>query len=531
MPGVVTQIVVGSPPSVLSPLVEIKVSGKTCTFNEDSLTPKQKKAIISDGRFWLVFTGEIIVSDTVEISIYTEKKEMCCVTVTKPDVGITRLFKNNFSGAVQNLSNELFLDLIVEDVPEKPESICAFPAPKLAGVPPPPAKAAPPPPFRMSSSVPKQAYKQDPELLSAFPKFAWATLSLVPGSIYGTKDLFLKSTQWAEIESRFKTCFCISRKTSAALLEEPAEKPVEKPLSLLSGRQEFLLSIVFEAMRKKGFALGLVAKEATFWVQSSTPIAHMEEISTITQVLPSEQICELMFAAAPERLSSTELLLKEMLSSTRVRTFLSFISYAHWAEPGLATISKTLGELLAGFQCAFADKNLSVLLVAGLYLGNAVNIKYSDRMSPLHMSHALSLSSLFSFARCMPRKSLLGADAAHASESLLEFLIVSVREMVDFPKLFSAYGFLQTMHLGALSEHFSLIKTGLNEVRTAKHFADVEHKSKNISALIDSISADFLRINEKTRTLAQKYAEPSESFVQNLSSVLDLLGKHSHLFV
>ncbi|KAI5184548.1 hypothetical protein NEHOM01_0223 [Nematocida homosporus] len=530
MQKIVTQVVVGTPPENITPVVEIQSDGQTYLFDEHSLTDQKKLAVVNDGRYWLVFTGHIKMGTLLEIVIHGSDNKKHTIQLNNLSVGITRFFRKDFGATGAALPKKIFLDVVVQDAPVEVKNLVP-PSPPLRNNR--PGRNLPPPPGTKVRPAVQKIEKRDPTIQTLFPKVHWTASPGAKGSIYDQTTRFVAEYEWVELEKELIKKFCVAR-----IQKKPSTpfKPASETIPAVSGtiktrilseRQEFLLSVVLGALEKRKVSLVALGTEIKQWLADKQEIEEPEAITNIAGVFPPEAECNKILAANTKDLSPIESQLYLLLSDGSTRGMFLLAKYYLWSIPALHALKKSALNMLASLDKIEGDTQLPKLLVLSLKLGNSINLKYAATSSNTIETRALMLSSLSAFQRCTA--SLTTPDAC--SYSLLEFLVLSLRHKIDFKALYKSYLPLSTFQIKTLNEHLLMIKQCINEVFDSNDFPGKQEKMLKLETQIKENELLLESITDKFKAAAKKYADTPDSFISNLADALDTLGRVSHLFL
>ncbi|OAG29237.1 hypothetical protein NEDG_01310 [Nematocida displodere] len=518
MRGVITQIVVGSPPSVACPVIELRSAGKLHVFDEKSVTVHLKKAFVSDGKFWLVFTGEVEVGKDMEVALFGRPAEQrCTLALESPASGITRFFRKDFRSD-HKLPRDIFLDVVVQDAPAA--YVAAMPTKMV--VPAPFPKNLPPPPGMRVGPAVKKLEMRHPTLVTLCTRVRWIPATNIRGSVYEHPAKYFLDTDWTEMENTFIRQFCKTReKTPLAPVLPPAP---QKKTRILSEKQEFLLSIIVGALEKKGITLAALGKSISDWIDHGTEIAQSEAANSLSEVFPSEVECAEIVALPEADLSETEHKLLPLLCIPAIRGKLLLSKYISTTEPLILQMQADLSGLTLSLAAATRDENLPRFLLFCLRLGNAVNFRYSE-LENASEARGFLLSSLPAFA-----KSFGESLVQEKYVSMLAFLVVALRNAVDFGKILATFKFFKTLQIKTLAEQVLFIKKGMDGVVLSSDFPGKKEKVGYFIHLINEIDTCLTDTHEKLATISKKYADVPDTFVTSVSLALDALEEVSHLF-
>ncbi|KAH9385647.1 uncharacterized protein NEMAJ01_0543 [Nematocida major] len=405
---------------------------------------------------------------------------------------------------------------------------CALPPPSVSGnasseKPGASPRKLPPPPGMIVRPAVSQMEGVDLSSKTVFPRVGWNTVLSARGTVYESpgKDAALEG-RWKEIEDEFKRKFCIKRAPQKAEVYKK-ERPV-KAQTILSEKQEFLLSIVFESTRKSKVSLNRVSRELNAWIDAETPPSCIDSIVNLSNVFPSAKDCaKILDASHP--LTEVEEKVKAILQSNCTQGKFLLIKYVQWADPSLSILISTLRGVKESLASIQKDREFPVFMALLLRLGNLVNYKYAETSSK-SPAMGFSLSSVCAFSRCSSEP----VSDEVCKMSLLEFLILTVRDKIDFNKMMGLYTTFRNIHLKSLKDHYIMIRSGYDSVSVLDSFPGKEERMHRIFLLIRECEYLISEIDSTLFMLSKSYADTPECIVKNMVDAFDCIEKYSYLF-
>jgi len=549
MAGVVTQIVIGSPPYAVSPVVVVKADKEIRLFNEGSYTLKGKKALVNDGRFWLVFTDDIAVREGLEISIGEENGKKSLIKIIGVTEGISRFFIEDFFSKEMPLPRNIFLDVISE---APASAIASEPAAESVRVPGvarlPPVKGAPPPPAMGVRRELVCPVRLDPNFQTVFPRVAWSSSLTIKGSIYESSAMYVAERDWLAVEERFRTAFCVARTQETKILAAPVQKAQARD-RLLSEKQKFLLSVIFAAFDKKKVSLLKISSEISGWLRADLQVFLVEELVSLSSVFPSDPDCASLVSSQDAALCSTEMRVKEFLGGcSREMLFLARCYFS--SLPSLLGALSDLETLSRDLESALSDEDLPKVLVLSLKLGNAVNCKYAAHTPSCSEAKSLPLPAFSSFARCaippaifesidfkaaFPDTPPIKPDAPSAptpfSNTLLGFVVVSLRDKIDFAQTVKKFAFFRSFQLRTLKDLVNYISGEVNQLGPACSSPGGAGKIEHLRTLLARAQGLVSSSEELLSSLSRRFADSPDTLPHNISAAVGALDALSHLFL
>ncbi|KAI5166879.1 hypothetical protein NEIRO03_1130 [Nematocida sp. AWRm78] len=618
----ITQLVIGTPPSIKHPSIHIVVDGIERTYNEKSILAEGRKAFIEVDEFWLIYTDgfEIKSGCNASISITSNNITVGSIVVNKLPLGIGRYYKKEFK-IQRHLPDNMFMDIIVErpaqrdesttetvadltdsfnrlSIPSntqqtpafiettraandkatynigsllneeqsgtptsnKPNTSClkqnmakeaAIPAvnkEKNSAKPSAPSsssnakiaifpikegavnntakifsKMPSPPGMRVLPAV-NILEKTDSAIKTLFPKVGWKPVLSIKGSLYESPVLNESelSARWVEIENDFKKKFCIKREVQKTDFLKK-DKALKKE-RILSERQEFLLSIVFESLKKSKLSLDHICNQLVKWTETKEAITDIDSIVNLSAVFPHKDDCNKIIIAK-HALTEVENKVKFCLEKSCTKDKFLLIKYVQWADSSLASLIHTLQETRKSLIFVENDKQLPRFLMLLLRMGNLVNYKYAEAANKFP-AKGFYLSSVGAFSKCSAE--IINEDGR--KNSLLEFLIITVCDQIDFKKIVSSYSFFKTIQLKSLKDHYAMLRAGYDEVNLLDEFVGKKEKLHRIFLLIRECEYLISEIDTKIFVLSKLYADTPEYISENMIDVITSIEKCSHLF-
>lgn len=550
----VIQLVVGGPPFTLCPGVEISTSGKTFKFSSDTKTSTGRPSLVSDGEYWLVFTDGVEIDERnpeVILTLCAGEKKQHTVVLQKIQLGITRVVidpvKDKNRRNAQSISNPVnsFIDIVAEErnsinisfsgtdlsaaldilAHENTKNIQKQPTQPTQPV---QRKIPGPPLFGLKQKIKEVNGKTKESKISVFPPVKWNVSLVVRGSLFDSvtewKD---KRERWREVEREFVQRFCIPQKETEPLVPLPLEKKkaCAKPImGIISGRQEFLASIILTALERKGVHINEIGKEVSDWVNGRGTLIHPDEISGIAGILPGEKESNCITSANINDLTLTEKRIRDLLSSKCAREDFILARYSLWALPAIKKVKDTLNEYLHGITEICRDRSLPLLLQVCLRLGNAVNVRYCNSLNGKNEAGGFSIASLDAFTRC-----IAPGTEDRCSCSLLEFIMTMMRTEINLQEMHKKYLFLRRIRLCEVQESIEQIKMGIEEVASTARKSSI--RVNELEKEIEKVSAIMSQIHEKIALAARKYGETQNTFIPSMLQAIEALDKVHHLFL
>lgn len=386
------------------------------------------------------------------------------------------------------------------------------------------SRKLPPPPGMLVHPAVSLLEGVDALLKTLFPRVGWKPVLSVKGSVY-EKPLDSSSTlaqRWNEIEEDFKRKFCIRR----GLKQTPSFK-TEKTVKIqriLSERQEFLLSIVFESLKKSKVSLKTLIQELLRWIETEEPAPNIEGLVNLAGVFPSDKDC-LEISKAAHQLTEVEETVKFLLSSGCDKNKLLLIKYVHWADPSIAMLISALQKTRKSLILIQEDNIFPSFLLLLLKLGNLVNYKYAESASRT-VAKGFSLSSVSAFSKC-------GAEIVNQEGcklSLLEFLILAIRDKIDLNEMVKKYSVFQTIEVKSLKDHYTIIKSGYNEVFALEEFNQKNERLHKIFLLIKECEYLISEVDTRLLALSKSYTDTPECFIENMIDAFSSIQQYCSLF-
>ncbi|KAI5193030.1 hypothetical protein NEMIN01_2374 [Nematocida minor] len=387
------------------------------------------------------------------------------------------------------------------------------------------ARKLPPPPGMVVRPVVNLLEGVDMLSKTLFPRVGWKPVLSVRGSLYEKTAQPQQDTlekRWKEIEEDFKRKFCVKRIQNK--VEFTKKEKIPKKSRLLNERQEFLLSIVFEAINKKKVSLPEISQELTKWIETGECTPHIEDILNLAGVFPSDKDCANVLSSALS-LTATEESLKELLLSNCSKNKLLLIKYAHWADPSLSMLIGTLQNTQSALSVVEQDENFPQFLTLMLRMGNLVNYKYAETASKTE-TQGFHLSSVSAFSKCFSEL----ANGEGCKLSLMELLIISSRDIVDFDKIVSVYSVFSTFQMKTLRDHYNMIRAGYDEVAALDDFSGKKERLHSILLLIKESKCLISEIDAKIGNLSKIYAVPPESITESMVDAISSIKQYCNLF-
>lgn len=385
----------------------------------------------------------------------------------------------------------------------------------------------PPPGMRVRSAV---SFLEGTDILfkTLFPRVGWKPVVSLKGTIYEktsankARDKVIEA-RWREIEEDFKKKFCIRREQN---IEQFTKKPInpKKKEQILNERQELLLSIVFESIRKKKLSLSQISSELAKWIDTEESTVHMEDIVNLCDVFPSEKDCAKILEYK-NKLTDTEELLKRLLLGGCTKNKLVLFKYISWAEPSLNMLLGNLNSIIERLVTVEQDTQLPLFLVCLLHIGNLVNYKYAETASKTEVK-GFHLSSVSAFANSSAEM----ANNEGCKLSLMELLIISTRDVIDFSKIVSTYEIFRNVPLRSLKEQHTMIHAGFNEISSMNDFQKKTNRLQNTQKLLKKSGLLISEIEIKIENIAAVYAVSSGSITESMVDAIGSIKKHACLF-
>ncbi|KAI5172553.1 hypothetical protein NEFER03_1628 [Nematocida sp. LUAm3] len=527
MKKTLTQIIVGYPPNGVVPFIQVYTGKEIHTYTVDSYIGG-RQSVISDEMYWLVFTGGIALGESNSVCIIGEKKHSVTVTGSI-EKGITRYLQKQIEYEYL-LPSEMFLDLVIEEEEEKvkkeEKKKKVLEIPRVGGG----ISFIPPPGGLFSFEKPSVAC--DLEKRSRFPRIKWNPSMSVRGSIYDKKNMYFDEKIWIRLEKDFIEKFCIMRSEAEKEIKNYSEiknssNSVIAKEKILSERQEFLLSVICSVLKKKKLDLEIIGEEVYRWADGRSELVYKEEITSLGGIFPMERECNKILRSGASELSSIEKVVKKMLEKNFTQGMIIVAKFFIWAEPSIKTLKEILLEYHGYVEWVRKDKMLPGVLLYALGLGNLVNVKYAGSLTSRNSeTKALFLSSIQGFDICKTR--CFGGDR---EISLLEYLIVELKETINFSEIINRYRMLEKIDCSMVNEQILQIKRGLDVSLESGDFSRKNIILEGISASLREIEDLFSSLSSKLVEIAKTYSDTPDGFIPNVSIVLKCLEKHSCHFV
>ncbi|KAI5149178.1 hypothetical protein NEAUS05_1674 [Nematocida ausubeli] len=364
----------------------------------------------------------------------------------------------------------------------------------------------------------------DVGIKTLFPKVGWKPVLSVKGSLYESPMLSESGLldRWTEIEDDFKKKFCIKRgiqQTGFLKRDRPGKKE-----RILSERQEFLLSIVFEAIKKSKVSLKDICNELIRWTETEEHAPHIDSLVNLSLVFPLESE-SIKIMEATHVLTEVESKVKLFLQNNCTKGRLTLIKYVHWAHSSLVALIATLQEIRSSLISVENDKEFPAFLVILLRLGNLVNYKYAEvaNKSP---AKGFYLSSVSAFSKCAAE--IINEEGCRLS--LLEFIILTTRDKIDFKKILSTYAVFKNIHLKSLKDHYSMLRAGYDEVVLLDDFTGKKERLHKIFLIIRECEYLISEVDTKLFVLSKVHADTPEYISENMVDAIGSIEKYSYLF-
>lgn len=385
----------------------------------------------------------------------------------------------------------------------------------------------PPPPGMIIRPAVNMIQGVDLLFKTLFPRVGWKPIITTKGTIYEktlknrSRDQSIEK-RWKEIEEDFRKKFCIQRGQKIEQFTKNHANPKKK--QIITERQEFLLSIVFESIRKRKIPLSQISNELVRWIETEEHVLHIEDIVNLCDVFPEEKDC-IKVLECKSGLTETENLLRELLCGGCTKTKLLLIKYVHWAEPSLHMLIDSLETILKGISAVEQDDQLPLFLVLLLHTGNLVNYKYAENNSKTE-AKGFHLSSVSAFSKSSAEMATNGG----CRMSLMELVIISSRDIIDFKELVKTYEIFYNMPLKSLKEHHAMIHTGFNDISSMCDSAQKKNRLQNTHMLLKESTHLIDEIERKMDKLSFVYATAPDSITECMVDAITSIQKNASLF-